>query len=170
MRGLNSLASSAAEVSMASLIYGYLAAMAAILVVLMTLLNSYLKPPTPTAVPPPPPAIGRNGATDQQTGQLPAAPGPTDASPPGAVSRALSTGVEVSKPESAPAPVEDSSNAQMPVNAEAAPAVPDDEKAPVGEPAKAEDVKPRRSASHHRASRHHERRHHAEAPYDSGWR
>ena len=44
------LTPSTGEVSMASLIFGYIASMATILVVLMVLLNSYLQPSLPTAV------------------------------------------------------------------------------------------------------------------------
>lgn len=172
MLSRNVLVSSTGEASMASLIFGFIASMGTILVVLMVLLNRYLQPSPPTAVQQqPPPVIGGNAASEHQTGQLPAGPRSTDGSPSSAASRTLATDVEISNgPESTPAPVEDSDNAQMPPTAEAPP-IPDNGEIPVAAPAEAENIKQQRVASHHRAPRHHERRHHSarrfnsEAPY-----
>lgn len=166
MHSRSALISSTGEASMASLIFGFIAAMGTILVILMVLLNSYLQPYSPTAVQlQPAPVIGRNAASVDQTGQLPATPRSTDASPSSEASRAPATDVEVSKPESMPAPVEDSDNV-LPVTAEAAPTIPDNAEIPIAAPAEAKDIKRKKSASRHRASRHHERSYHAETPYD----
>jgi len=161
---------------MASLIFGFIASMATILVVLMVLLNSYLQPSSPTAVQQqPPPVIGRNAASEHQTGQLPATPRSTDGSSSSEASRTLAPDVEVSKgPESTRAPVEDSDNAQTPVTAEAAPTIPDNGEILLAAPAEAKDIKRQKLASHHRVPRHHERPYHSalrfnsEAPYGYG--
>jgi hypothetical protein len=174
---------STGEASMASLIFGFIASMATILVILMVLLNSYLQPYSPTAVQQQPaPVIGRNAASDHQTGQLPATPKSTDpkstdpkstdpkstdVSPSSEAARTLATDVEVAKPESTPAPAEDSDNV-LPVTAEAAPTIPDNKEIPIAAPAEAKDIKRQKSASHHRASRHHEKRYQAEEPYGYG--
>jgi hypothetical protein len=156
---------------MASLIFGYIASMATILVVLMVLLNNYLQPSYPTALQQqPPPLIGRDAASEHQTRPLPATRS-TDGSPSSEV-QTLATNVELSKgPESARAPLRDSGNAQTPVTAEAAPAAPDSGEIPVAAPADAKTIKPQKLVSHHSVRRHYERPYHSalgfkpEAPY-----
>ena len=148
--------SSTGEATMASLIFGYIASMATIGVVLMMLLNSHLQPSSPTALQQqPPPVIGQNAASGLQTVQLPATPRSTESSPSSEALRTLATDVEVSKgPESARAAVEDSDDAQPPMTAEAAPTIADSGEIPVAAPA----TERQKLASHHRV--HHQRSHH----------
>ena len=156
MHSRSVLMSSTSEATMASLIFGYIASMATIGVVLMVLLNNHLQPSSPTALQQqPPPVIGRNAASDHQSGQLAATPGSTERSASGEALRTVATDVEVSRdPESMRPLVEDSDNAQPPVTAEAAPTIPDSGEEPVAAPAEER----QKLASHHRVR--HERSHH----------
>ena len=161
---------------MESLIFGFIASMGTILVVLMVLLNSYLQRYSPTAAQEQPQSvIGPNAASEHQTGQLRTTSELTDGSPSSEAARTPATDAAVSKdPERTPAPVKDSDNAQTPATAETAPTTSDNGEIPIAAHAEAENVKPQKSASHHRVSRHRERPHrsalrsNSEAPYGYG--
>jgi cytoskeletal protein RodZ len=158
------------EASMASLIFGFLGVMAAILVVLMVLLNSYLQRFSPTAMEeqPPPPMV-QNAGAERKTEQVSPVLSSTG-SPSGEALRTLTTDVEVSKgPDSPPPAVDEPHIAQPPAPAtpEAVPATPDDtEEAPAAPAAEAKDGKPHSQASHHRVSRHHGRTHRSAQRYN----
>ena len=175
MRGRSILRSRIEEISMASLIFGFIASMGTIMLVMMVLLNSYLQRYSPTAAQQPPTVIGPNAASPHQTGRLGTTYGLTDGSSSSEAARTLASDAAVSRdPESTPAPVKDSDNAQTSATAETAQTITDNGEMPIPAPAEVKNVTPQKSANHHKVSRHRAKsrrsalRSKSQAPYGYG--